>query len=231
MIQHPSSYVMIGDFTSFFDKIDHQYLKERLCDLLQVDKLNSDYYAIFKRITMFDYCELTDLYNINNLDYEKRKDKIAFNLRQRALSKEDYKKYRSHIKRHHGNKGIPQGSAISACLANVYMLEIDKMINEFVVARGGIYRRYSDDFIIILPMDTSSIDDIEKIILKFGAFKDKGILKLQPEKTQVYKLQDHSVVNIGHLFTPSLNEKHKTINFIGLNFDGNAIKIREKNYK
>ena len=121
-----------------------------------------------------------------------------------------------HIKRHQDNKGIPQGSSISACLANVYMLEIDRLINEFVVARDGIYRRYSDDFIIILPMDTSSTDSIEKIIQKFGAFKDKGILELQPEKTQVYKLQDHSVVNIGHLFTPSLNEKNKTVNFINI---------------
>lgn len=228
MIQHPSSYVMIGDFTSFFDKIDHQYLKERLCDLLQVDKLNSDYYAIFKRITKYDYWDLTDLYQLNNLNPKKRKDKIKINSKVRILSQSDYKKYRSHIRQHQDNKGIPQGSSISACLANVYMLEIDRLINEFVVARGGIYRRYSDDFIIILPMDTSSTDDIEKIILKFGAFKDKGILELQPEKTQVYKLQDHSVVNIGHLFTPSLNEKNKTINFIGFTFDGNAIKIREK---
>ena len=191
MIVHLSSYVMIGDFTSFFDRIDHQYLKERLYDLLQVDKLSSDYYKIFKRITKYDYWNLKDLYRLNNLDPKKRKDKIKLNSKLRILSQSDYKKYRSHIKRHQDNKGIPQGSSISACLANVYMLEIDQLINEFVVAHGGIYRRYSDDFIIILLMDTSSTDNIEKIIQKFVAFKDKGILELQPEKTQVYKLQDH----------------------------------------
>ncbi len=144
------------------------------------------------------------------------------------MAKEDYKKYRSHIKRHHGNEGIPQGSSISACLANVYMLEIDKAINEFVVAHGGIYRRYSDDFIIILPMDTGSIDDIEVIIKRFELFEKRNILKLQSEKAQVYKLQNHSVVNIGHLFTPKLNEKHKTINFIGFIFDGRTVTIRDK---
>lgn len=111
------------------------------------------------------------------------------------------------------------------------MLEIDKMINEFVVARGGIYRRYSDDFIIILPMGTSSIDDIEAIIKRLESFKDRGILELQPEKTQVYKLQNHSIVNIGRLFIPSLNERYKTVNFIGFTFDGNAIKIQRKNDK
>lgn len=228
MIQHPSSYVMIGDFTSFFDKINHQYLKERLCDLLQVDRLSPDYYAIFKRITRYDYWDLKDLYKLNNLDSTKRKDKFELNSKLRILSPSDYKKYRSHIKCHKDNKGIPQGSAISACLANVYMLEIDKMFNRFVVAHGGIYRRYSDDFIIILPTATSSINDVEKIILKFQDFKNKDILELQPEKTQVYKLQNHSVVNIGHLFTPKLNEKYKTINFIGFTFDGSSITVRDK---
>lgn len=228
MTQHSSTYVMIGDFTSFFDRINHQYLKERLCNLLQVDRLSSDYYAIFKRITRYNYWDLKDLYRLNRLDPTKRDDRVKMNSKLRILSPTDYKKYRSDIKCNQDNKGIPQGSSISACLANVYMLDIDKMINDFVVSRGGIYRRYSDDFIIILPMDTSSINDIEKIIIKFEEFKDKGILELQPEKTQVYKLQNHSVINIGHLFTPKLNKKYKTINFMGFTFDGNAITIRDK---
>ncbi len=183
IIQHPSSYIMIGDFTSFFDRINHQYLKKQLCDLLQVDRLKAGYHAVFKRVTNYDYWDLKDIYRLNNLNPKKRTDKIKMNSKPRILSQSDYKKYRSHIKRYQDNKGIPQGSSNSACLANFYMLEIDRLINEFVVARGGIYRRYSDDFIIILPMDTSSTDDIEKLILKFEAFKDKGILELQPEKT------------------------------------------------
>lgn len=200
MIQYSSSYIMIGDFTSFFDRINHQYLKKQLCDLLQVDRLKADYYAIFKRVTNYDYWDLKDIYRLNNLDLKKKKDKIKLNSKLRILSQSDYKKYRSHIERHQDNKGIPQGSSISGCLANVYMLEIDKMINDFVVSHGGIYRRYSDDFIIILPMATSSLDDIEVIIKRFESIKDRGILELQPEKTQVYKLQNHSVINIGHLF-------------------------------
>lgn len=226
--EHPSCYVMIGDFTSFFDRINHQYLKERLCDLLQVNKLSSDYYTVFKRITNYDYWDLDDLYSLNNLNPTNRKDKIAFNSKQRVLSKKAYKKYRSHIKHHYGNEGIPQGSSISACLANVYMLEIDKTINDFVVRCGGVYRRYSDDFIIILPMDMSSVDDIEAIIKRFESFKTRKILELQPAKTQIYKVQNHTVKNIGHLFTPKLNEKHKTINFIGFTFDGNKVIIRDK---
>lgn len=48
--------------------------------------------------------------------------------------------------------GIPQGSPISALLANVYMLDVDKKVYEIVAAQNGMYMRYSDDFIIILPI-------------------------------------------------------------------------------
>ena len=37
-----SCYVMIGDFTDFFDNLDHVYLKNQLCDLLSVEKLPDD---------------------------------------------------------------------------------------------------------------------------------------------------------------------------------------------
>lgn len=40
--------VMIGDFTSFFDNISHPYLKKELCDLLNVECLPPDYYAILR---------------------------------------------------------------------------------------------------------------------------------------------------------------------------------------
>ena len=47
--------------------------------------------------------------------------------------------------------GIPQGSPISGTLANIYMLEIDKIIAEYIDNLNGYYIRYSDDFIIIIP--------------------------------------------------------------------------------
>jgi retron-type reverse transcriptase len=45
--------------------------------------------------------------------------------------------------------GIPQGTPISAVLANIYMLEFDKVIHNWLSARGGVYRRYSDDMLFI----------------------------------------------------------------------------------
>ena len=38
--------IMIGDFTHFFDNLEHSYLKKRICDLLEVERLPEDFYAI-----------------------------------------------------------------------------------------------------------------------------------------------------------------------------------------
>lgn len=42
----------------------------------------------------------------------------------------------------------------------------------------AVYIRYSNDFIIVLPTTTGSIDDVEAIIKRFELFKNQGILEL-----------------------------------------------------
>lgn len=58
---------MIGDFTNFFDNLDHQYLKQQWCSLLQVSQLPADHYAVFKNITKYSKWELDDLLELNVL--------------------------------------------------------------------------------------------------------------------------------------------------------------------
>lgn len=53
--------VIVGDFTDFFDNLDHDYLKNALCKLLNVDKLPNDYYAIYKNITRYASWDWSDL--------------------------------------------------------------------------------------------------------------------------------------------------------------------------
>lgn len=223
-----SCYVMIGDFTDFFDKINHQYLKRQLCNLLGIKRLKPDYYAVFKSITQYSTWDLDNLLKLNNLK-DTRADRRKLNSKSRIIPVSVFKANRDQIERHDSDKGIPQGSAISACLANIYMLEIDKKISDFVKMHGGMYRRYSDDFIIILPTEEKTQEYLEQIIKRFNAYHNEGLLELQPRKTQVFRLdRQGDLENIGHLFEPKLNELKRNINFLGFSFDGKHVTLRGK---
>lgn len=82
-------YVMIGDFTHFFDNLDHAYLKKQWCSLLECERLPKDHYNVFKNITSFSQWELTDLLAINELKDNKAGHR-ALNKRSRVLTAEQY---------------------------------------------------------------------------------------------------------------------------------------------
>lgn len=222
-----SCYVLIGGFTKFFDRINHGYLKKQLCNLLDVSKLPSDYFAVFKSITKYNTWDLTDILALNNFSNNRRGIKML-NSKKRVLSKDAYKANKSHIVCNDSGIGIPQGSSISACFANIYMLEVDKKISDFVKGHNGIYRRYSDDFIIVLPDENNTHEYIEQIIQLFENYKKQNLMELQPVKTQVFKINGYKLRNIGNTFQPMLNNKNKYINFLGFTFDGDSIHIRSK---
>ena len=39
---------MIGDFTHFFDNLDHAYLKKQWCSLLECERLPKDHYNVLR---------------------------------------------------------------------------------------------------------------------------------------------------------------------------------------
>ena len=220
-------YIMIGDFTKFFDNLDHEYLKRQWCSLLHVDKLPKDHYAVFKNITRYSFVELTDLLELKGLD-NSTKGRRELNSKDRVLSSRDFRTNRTLIKKNKHN-GIPQGSPMSGVLANIYMLEKDKEIYEFVEKYHGLYMRYSDDFIIVLPQisEKEAAETLEQISNIFCSPDCPG-LELQPSKTQYYYFHDKQIENCGKKIHNDADDSNRHVNFLGFTFDGDKVSLRAK---
>lgn len=65
-----NAFIIVSDFSSFFDNLDHKYLKDRLKELLDVETLAKDYYKIFKSITKYAYIEYYDILKELNLTHK-----------------------------------------------------------------------------------------------------------------------------------------------------------------
>lgn len=243
--------IMVGDFTGFFDNLDHKYLKKTLCEVLDVKTLSDDWYAVFKNITKYSKWDLIDLLKLNNLvsdddirlKQEAHKDALNGNTRKAryyikefdykikelnnkdlALTKDDFKKYKKkYLSYNEKSFGIPQGSSISAVLSNVYMIYFDKKINEFVSKFNGLYLRYSDDFIIILPQyNEIKFEEIHKFLN--NVVKETDRLSLQRDKTQMYSYKNNKILNITN--PKNIYEDH--IDYLGFIFDGKEVTLRPK---
>ena len=219
-------YVMIGDFTGFFDNLDHQYLKRQWCSLLGETFLPKDHYAVFKNITKYSCWERSDLLALNVLpDTDEGIKKL--NEKPTILTKEQFIANRSQIIKNPNLFGIPQGSPISAVLANIYMLETDKQVNEMVKANDGMYMRYSDDFIVVIP-EQPGLNVREEIDRVVARIKDTPNLKLHTSKTQYFRYFGGRLENCGQEFYEDADCSKRFINFLGFTFDGQKVSIRSK---
>lgn len=219
------SFVMIGDFTGFFDNLDHKYLKAEWCKLLDVEALPPDHYNIFKNITRYSKWELGDLLEINGLP-ENGAGRRKLNAQPTVLTKEQFRKNKSHIEKNKEEFGIPQGSPISALLANVYMMDVDIQIKSVVDHYSGMYMRYSDDFIIVLRASEADASVVINKIYKI--IECTPGLKLEPSKTQIYHVDLPNITNVGERFLDHPDTSKHVINFLGFTFNGTTTALRAK---
>ena len=193
------------DIKSFFDELDHTILKNAWLQVLNTDTLPKDHYQVYKSITKFSYVERKKVYEILGLSINKNNKNL-----KRLCSSNDFRnKIRKNnlIIKENKTKGIPQGSAISAFLSNIYMLDFDKNIKIYLSKHNASYYRYCDD-IIVLSNNKDYLHLVRQCISEM--LRAKG-MRLK-ENYQVYKItKDRGVNCFGFVVFKNKTKLRKTI--------------------
>lgn len=200
--------VLCLDIKSFFDELDHQLIKLAWLKVLNLEKLPDDHYNVFKSITKFSYIYKKDIYQNLGLSVNKKYPHL-----KRLCSSQDFRdKIRKNkiIRTDNQFKGIPQGSAISAFLSNIYMLDFDKKINNKVKKLHGKYYRYCDDILIICDQKDSIL------LLKDAQSLIKNLkLEIQHKKTKIFE------------FKNGVRVSKDELQYLGFTYDGRKILLRD----
>lgn len=218
---------MVGDFTNFFDNLDHTYLKKQLCTVSNQNTLTPPQYKIFKNITKYSYLDIQDIATFLNIP-QKKLTTLRPSLSSSSLHslKKLYLKHNKDENQKWKSFGIPQGSPISAIFANIYMIQFDEQLNSFTQKYNGLYRRYSDDFVIIIP--NIALEEFSSVATQIMEIVSPiPNLVLENHKTAFYKYSGNMLDSINNVLPDQENDS-KLLNFLGFSFDGKNITIRDK---
>lgn len=239
---------IVADVTSFFDNLNHNILKKQWCKIINETTLPPEHYNVFKALTKLRYVESDQLFNsykgtmivekgipnssikkeykrikINSNKYFKEKNAVAY------CTKDDFLKNNLNLViTAHNKKGIPQGSPISATLANVYMLDFDQEVFDKVVSINGFYQRYSDDLIIICEQEFE--DDIIAFIR--DRIENLADLEISESKTKMYHFEEVEGKFLGF----EVDEKNKipnynkSLEYLGFNYNGQRVLIKNSGF-
>ncbi|GAF06009.1 reverse transcriptase domain-containing protein [Saccharicrinis fermentans] len=160
---------------------------------------------------------------ISQTKYFREKNAIAY-----CTKKEFLKNNINLIKSKNNKTGIPQGSPISATLANVYMLEFDELLFNKINEIGGYYQRYSDDLIVIY--ETRYEAEISDFILDL--IKDLAKLEIHPKKTQTYRFRNIEKVNsCFHVdYLTKKESQNRKLEYLGFSYDGEKVLIKSSGF-
>lgn len=192
------------DLRDFFGSLDHEILKAKWVKLLGTTNLPNDHYAVFRSLTKHASVELIAARKKLGISRQE------LGRRKRICEPAEFRKLRDDgfIAVNKSTKGIPQGSPISALLSNIYMLEFDEHVKQWIVAHGGFYRRYCDDILIVVA--DHLVNEVKAMITEELS---KLKLAIQPAKTLECR------------FGAALADK--PLQYLGLVYNGSKVYLRE----
>ncbi|MFO7821002.1 MAG: antiviral reverse transcriptase Drt2 [Lentisphaeria bacterium] len=197
------------DVSGFFDNLDHEMLKLEWCRLLDVARLPEDHFNVFRSLTKFSKVNREKLYDTFNISPSNPKHE-----RNRVCKPDEFRTLVRDAGLIQTNKkkcGIPQGSPISAILSNIYMVNFDLRMNEYAKSVDGVYLRYCDDILLIVPIEERD---------KCAGVAAKSISNLK------LRLNTEKTVRITFTRDSGVLRSKKPLQYLGFTFDGQQILIR-----
>jgi len=242
--------VIVADITKFFDCLDHKILKQKWAEVWDgSNTLPKDHYRVYKSLTKMRYVNEDLLFrnykakiwvrtateNDPNTLIEKQKSikhkRFLKDNNAIAYCEEiEFLKKSTHlVSKSTRTKGIPQGTALSATLANIYMLDFDKEVQNYIDRKDiqGFYQRYSDDLIMVVPA-TKKDEAIKHLRYLVDV---KVNLEIHPDKTKIYSFRKVNKEFVGCEIDEKTNkEKSKTLEYLGFEYDGQRALIKTSGY-
>lgn len=222
-ISKTDTWVIKGDFQSFFDNLNHDYLLKTVKEIMG-DEYGKEVEKMLKSVTSYKYISKKILKNRKKMYFKKHGHSYFENRRELGESIKS-----GDIKLILNKKcGIPQGTSVSATLANIYMIFFDEWLNQKVTKLGGLYRRYSDDFIIAIPQENlieHDLFDFKDAVINKSENELKLIIKAEKTKLLRYDLENKNILRYSQN-----NESWglSSLDYLGFIYDGKSVSLRSK---
>lgn len=230
--------VLAIDVEGFFDGLDHAHLKAAWAGLIGETRLPDDHFAVFRSVTRDYAVEWSEVRRALKERHRRRaglegepvcslvefRTLIAPLAKPRHLLVWKVKKKDPPACIPKGIPvGIPQGSAISAVLANLYMLDVDKQLYADLKEIGASYRRYSDDILVIGP--PGSLEAAEKLVRDA---LDRVKLAINDKKTERVEFRrDGGSLRSTYVTPAAIRHAGRPMQYLGLSFNGERARLRD----
>lgn len=220
------------DVSDFFGTVPRDALKDNMLRVLSLPaakdggRLPDDFFAVFRAVTESRTVEIETLRKMfpngkipaSNGRYLPKSSLLDFVLRKHRLLKAAGGK--GLLMKSDPVRGIPQGLPISGVLANISMLGFDIEMAALAAANGGIYRRYSDDILLVVNSAAGAAVEsaVKAGLTRLGLTPND---KKREERTFKRDADDH-------LICENEDGKNSRLQYLGLEFDGRWFYLRSQ---
>lgn len=250
--------VLAFDIKSFFSSLNHIKIKDKWEEVMKESsdfssfEESKDHQKVFKACTQFNYI-LHDNFRVGKKSYNGKKagfdeSKLASIRKNKGIKSffESSQDFRNNLrsgkikvfknpfwdKQRKCRKGIPQGLPISATLANIYLLDFDRSIISNLVNdkdKNCLYRRYSDDIIIVC--DPKDISEVQNFVINEMS---KNFVEISIEKTEIFIFKQNAGRITSHKLIQTENNNYEEIpnsplKYLGFEFRGYNKNIKSGN--